>query len=407
MALLQGGKVSGKDRAQLNAIIDGLGRIVQASFVTQKQKSHIESFLQARADAEEDAEFGSGVMNVDAIMETLGEMEDKSEASLAEARKGEEDSMHSFQMLKQGLENEISTSKKEKDESTKKSAAAAESKAQAEKDLAVEKKGLSEDETYLRDLKRDCQARASEFEVTYKDNKAELGALGKATAILKKKFASLVQTSSRSVDGDAGAEDDTKARVLRSIEQLGRRLHKTALVALAYRAAEDPFGKIRGMIEEMIAKLLQEAADEATQKAFCDKEIGESTASKTDKEGKLDKVNARLGKAEATTATLMEEVSKLSKEVSENDAALAAATEIRNKEKADFMVVEKDLSESQEACAAATQVLREYYEGASLLQVGAKARAKEDAEGDGSGILGVLEVAESDFAQGLAEARTV
>merc|ERR1719191_608000 len=163
------------------------------------------------------------------------------------------------------------------------------------------------------------------------------------------------------------------------------------------------------MIEDMIAKLLQEAAEEATQKAFCDKEIGESMTSKADKEGKLEKVNARLEKAESSIASLTEEVTKLSKEVAENDKAMADATAVRQKEKADFMVVEKDLSESQEACAAATQVLREYYEGASLLQVSARAKSQEsaDAQGDGSGILGMLEVAESDFAKGLAEARTV
>merc|ERR1719456_122328 len=306
-------------------------------------------------------------------------MEDKASKSLSDARKGESDSINSYEMLKQGLENEVASMKEEMAESTKKAAAAKEAGAQAEKDLAAETKGLQEDSAYLKDLKKDCQNRAAEFEVTYKDNKAELAALGKAKAIMLKKFASLLQTGTlftAKSDDDSGAEDDSKARALRSIEQLGRKLHKTALVALAYRAAEDPFGKIRGMIEDMIAKLLQEAADEATQKAFCDEEIGKSTKSKEDKEGKLDKVNARLEKATSTVAKLMEEVTKLSKEVAESDAALAKATEIRQKEKSDFMVVEKDLSESQEACAAATEVLREYYEGASLLQTGAKARAK-------------------------------
>merc|ERR1719214_445994 len=86
---------------------------------------------------------------------------------------------------------------------------------------------------------------------------------------------------------------------------------------------------------------------------------------------------------------------------------MATATALRNKEKATFKAVEKDLSESEEACNAAMEVLREYYEGASLIQTGAKAKASVDAEGDGSGILGVLEVAASDFATGLAEARSV
>jgi len=413
MAFIQarGGKMSGRDREALNAVIEGLGQIVEASFVTKAQKDRIAALLQAREDSEEDAELGAQahLMNVDAIMETLGEMEDKADGSLQEARKAEGEAASAHALLKQGLENEIANAKKEMAESTSAKAKAGETSGTAEEDLGSETKGLAEDTAYLKDLKRDCQTRASEFEVETKDNKAELTALGKAKAILLKKFAALVQTSTEVVaSAHDDANEDAKARALRSIEQLGKRLGKTALVALAYRAAEDPFGKIRGMVEDMIAKLLQEAAEEATQKAFCDQEIGESTASKEEKEGKLGKVNARLEKATSSTASLTEAVSKLSAEVAENDAAMAKATSIRQKEKAAFLVVEKDLSESQEACAAATEVLREYYEGSSLVQTGSKAHSKADSgeQGDGSGILGVLEVAESDFAQGLAEART-
>merc|ERR1719230_1266935 len=398
MAFIQarGGKMSAKDGEVLNAVVQSLGQIIEASFVTQKQKDHIAALLQSSADAQEDAEFGSGSMGeggVNAILDTLKEMEDKAEASLTEVRKGESEAQMNGAMLKQGLENEIKNMNQEKDESTSKSASTAAALAQAEKDLATEKKSLAEDETYLRDLKRDCQGRASEFEVEAKDNQAELKALEAAKAILLKKFAAFVQTSAKArarVTVRDDDNDDAKQRALKSIEQLGKRLHSTALVALAYRAAADPFGKIRGMIEDMIAKLLEEAAAEATQKAFCDKEIGESKTVKADKEGKLDKVNARIEKSESATATLTEDVSRLSSEVAENDKAMAAATEVRQTEKADFQVVEKDLSESQEACAAAMEVLREYYEGASLVQLGTKAHAKArsseaaDAEGDGS-----------------------
>merc|ERR1719482_1971655 len=401
--------MSTKDREMINAVVTSLGQIIEASFVTQKQKDHIASLLQQRADAEEDAELGSmGEGGVDAILSTLGEMEDKAETSLTEVRKGEAEAQQSHMLLKQGLENEIKNMKKEKDESTSRSASTAQKLAEAEKDLATEQKGLAEDTTYLRDLKRDCQSRAQEFEVQTKDNNAELTALGKAKAILLKKFAALVQTGAKTtVSARNDAEDDAKARVLKSIEQLGKKLHSTALVSLSYRAASDPFGKVRSMIEDMIAKLLQEAAEEATQKAFCDKEIGESKKSKDEKQGKLDKVNARLEKAESTIATLTEQITTLSKEVAESDAALAEATALRTKEKTTFKAVEKDLSESQEACAAATEVLREYYEGASLIQTGQKTKSQTDEQGDGSGILGMLEVAKSLSATGLAEARTV
>merc|ERR1719355_134282 len=406
---LRGGRVGQQEQDALAAVVAGLGQIVEASFVAPEQRRKIQALLEERADAEEQFEFRAHSMDSNAIVETLTEMEDKASESLTDARKREGEAAQAHALLKQGLESETAGMKEELGESTQFKASSAEKLAQAQQDLVVTTKAFEEDTAYLKDLKRDCQTRAREFEVEVKDNNAELTALGKAKAILLKKFA-LVQTTAKVhalSKVQARDDEDSKSRALRSIEQLGRKLHSTALVSLAYRAASDPFGKIRSMIEDMIAKLLQEAAEEATQKAFCDTEIGESTKSKDEKQGKLDKVNARLEKAASTVATLTDEVSVLSKEVADSDAALATATALREKEKATFVLVEKDLSESQEACAAATEVLREYYEGASLIQTGQKAKDQTDEQGDGSGILGMLEVAESDFAAGLAEARTV
>merc|ERR1719198_2218339 len=90
----RGGKMSVQDGEVLNAVIQSLGQIVEASFVTQQQKDHIAALLQSRADAQEDAEFGSGSMGedgVNAILDTLADMEEKAEASLTEVRKGEAD----------------------------------------------------------------------------------------------------------------------------------------------------------------------------------------------------------------------------------------------------------------------------------------------------------------------------
>ena len=108
-----------------------------------------------------------------------------------------------------------------------------------------------------------------------------------------------------------------------------------------------------------MAKLLQQAAEEATQKAFCDEEIGTSKKAQSEKEKSLAKTPSRLDKDDASVAELTELVTTLSKEVADIDASVADATAVRGKEKAVFLKVENDMSESEEACAAAISVLRE------------------------------------------------
>merc|ERR1719265_1882412 len=97
---------------------------------------------------------------------------------------------------------------------------------------------------------------------------------------------------------------------------------------------------------------------------------------------------------------------------SDIDKAQAEATKIRTSEKADNMAAIKDFRDSANAVVAAMGVLKSFYEGGALLQTNAVSKrssrpefggAKSDAA---SGIISVLEVAESDFTRLLAETET-
>ena len=86
------------------------------------------------------------------------------------------------------------------------------------------------------------------------------------------------------------------------------------------------------------------------------------------------------------------------------DAAQAEATSIRNKESEEFLKSSKDYKDSADAVANAIAVLQEYYSSGSFVQ------SKEEPELGGAKtdiattIMGMLEVAESDFTTLLAEA---
>merc|ERR1719261_1378990 len=133
-------------------------------------------------------------------------------------------------------------------------------------------------------------------------------------------------------------------------------------------AKADPFAKIKGMIEEMIEKLLNEANEEATHKAFCDEELSKSRASQEDKTMRLDKTSARIDSATTTMAELEAAIKGLQGELAEMDASTKEATKIRSEENTEYLKASKEFKDSAEAVAAAIQVLKSYYEG-SFLQV--------------------------------------
>merc|ERR1719301_105237 len=139
--------------------------------------------------------------------------------------------------------------------------------------------------------------------------------------------------------------------------------------AFEMSSGADVFGKVKSMITEMIDKLVAEAAEEADHKAWCDKEMSEA----------------------------QEQLADIAKQQ-------AAMDEMRAEEKAAYLKAKKDYEDGVEGLTMALEILREYYSAEpALLQQ--PSVSTHSASGDAAtGIIGILEVSQSDFSKLLADA---
>merc|ERR1719169_38169 len=116
--------------------------------------------------------------------------------------------------------------------------------------------------------------------------------------------------------GDDDDDEDSKdaimrKRVVQKLKDLSHTFSSYALMEMVSVASADPFEKVRGLIEQMIAKLVTEANEEATQKAFCDEETSKSKKAQAEKSMTADKLQSRIDTAATTKAGLEDSVKDL------------------------------------------------------------------------------------------------
>jgi hypothetical protein len=162
----------------------------------------------------------------------------------------------------------------------------------------------------------------------------------------------------------------------------------------AARGGGDVFAKVKGLISDMIQKLQEEAEADATKKAWCDKEMAENAEKKEDKSAELAKLNTAIEQKSAQSAKLKEEVATLQKELAALANEQAQMDKLRQAEKAAYEKNKPEMEKGLEGITMALKVLKEYY---------AQDGDHASAEGAASGIIGLLEVAESDFTKGISE----
>jgi len=177
------------------------------------------------------------------------------------------------------------------------------------------------------------------------------------------------------------------------------------LETVAIKAVADPMKKVKNMIKDLIQKLMEEANAEADHKGFCDTSLATNEATRTEKTNEIESLNAEIKQLNSLISKLMADIKKLGKQVESLDNAMKKATDIRNAEHAKNKETIADSREAQAAVASALTVLKEFYQKASDAAEpdAAKGETKESGykgqASESTGVLGMLEVIESDFAR--------
>merc|ERR1719158_1917800 len=116
-------------------------------------------------------------------------------------------------------------------------------------------------------------------------------------------------------EGKKGSSADAKQAVMMLLKKEGMTLHSSMLTSLAAQMEKDPFAKVKKLIQELIERMLQEAANESNQKGWCDKALGDAKQKRDYTADKLASLNAEMAKQEARRDTLVEELATLAKEM--------------------------------------------------------------------------------------------
>jgi len=324
---------------------------------------------------------------------------------------------------------------------------------------------LLDNQQYLKELAEMCSSRAKTWDQRSKVRADELSALTAATAIIKSgvkentsaasvRLAQLGVTVSMSQDVASNEEsmeaieaeaesseeaigflqrrmekpstlisalakphvssDDSRQLIVNLFNTQGTKLKSTLLLSLANQIQADPFAKIKKLIQDLIERLLQETADEANQKGWCDKAQSEAKQKRDYAAEAIAELNGQMAELEAVHDKLAEELGTLETVIAELESKQEENTKLRKEETAENQATVMEAKAGLEATNQAIDILDKFYKTAAkekvdlgLVQRGPmddapdagfdEGEAYTGAGGESGGILGMLDVIKSDF----------
>jgi hypothetical protein len=329
-----------------------------------------------------------------AIFGILKQMKEDFETSLSQSQKDEVKAQEDYTNLKATKEEQIAATKAMLESMLAESAANKKALFDAKEDLQLTRDTRSEDVEFLRNLKVTCGELDHEFELRTKARGEEIKGVSEAIAIitsddnadLLRKTVTLLQLDSVS-SRSAATERMLRYRASSVLQKLARQPDFDDLLAawhgrnvkdspsmespraklstLAMSVQLDAFTKVKEAMDQMVAELKAEQAEEVKLKEFCTAEFNENEQQTYTKTEEKEDLERKIEQLTALKEKLTKEIEEAKTTIANTGTEIKKASETREEENAEFQTTVADQRATQTILKKALKALKKVY---SLLQ---------------------------------------
>jgi len=353
-----------KERQTVYAFVQSPDDFLDTGLNAQKPKS---ALLQAAPSAE--------------IFGVLKQMKEGFETNLAASQSEEMNAQAEYEGVKAGKEKEMAAGQAQIDTKTGVLADTDMKNAESKKMLAETRATLAADTSYLANLKEQCAIFAKEYAERTATRQLETTAVSKALAFLSSDEAQdlVSRTFSFIQQRSESKSAHRRNKVVDALSRVALQFKDPRISTLAIQARLDAFTKVKASIDDMISTLAKEQEEEVQFKDFCVDEITKNEKETQVKEQKKGALEEKIGDLTEYIDKMDKLIKELQAKIADLQIQLKRAGEDREMANSLFQTTVADQRATQKLLEGALNILKGFYEKASLVQTHKKASKQEPA----------------------------
>lgn len=324
-----------------------LKSIVEASpAITDFDRKQVLAFLTSSSSTDED----SNTPQSGQVLGILKQMKDDMEKNLEDTQNGETVAAQGYADLKSAKDSEIEIAAEALESKTKQSGALSVSIAQNTDALEDTKAGQADDQKMLNTLTSTCGQRKADWAARLKLRDDEIAAISETITILndddsldifKKAVPALVQDPSTGFlqTKHAATTALRLQKALDVVRKANEAHHDRRLMFLMMKMSSKQapdFSAVTKMIDDMLAVLANEQAEDVNKKEWCFVEISKAEKEAGSKQETVDQLKAEMEQVGDEIAGLDDDVKGLEVAITDLDKEVAMSTEQRKKEHEEY-----------------------------------------------------------------------